>query len=193
MNTTAVKKPSTRGYRRTASRSSERSEEAPSEDPFELYRRSGKERYYRSASKELQHEHQENFENKQLCAPCQSIFQDHQELDQYGDGKEQKHHSEHAAFKDAVEAGCYVCSLLAQKIALSIPEPQLDACENEQYQPQFDHLTFQIAHQDFEPYINFTYYQLNGHEQRHVLTLRLFHLSGKHERLALGCERILIR
>lgn len=130
------------------------------------------------APKRQEHD-QGRFENKLLCAACQVVFQNSQKFDQYGDGTEQKHHFEQDSFRDSIATGCYICSLLAQKIECSIQTRTLGGYEGQGLQPQFESVTYQIVHQDFEPYIYFTYYQREGNKYERILSLRLFNLSGK--------------
>ena len=51
-----------------------------------------------------------------LCATCQSIFDNSPEFDKFGETKAIPHHSLHTSFLAAVEAGCYICLLLQEKI-----------------------------------------------------------------------------
>lgn len=61
--------------------------------------------------------------NDLLCSACQSIFGPHHGFNQFGVSTTQYLHTEYSAFKSAAYAGCYICSLLKQKLELLVENP----------------------------------------------------------------------
>lgn len=118
-------------------------------------------------------------ENDNLCAYCQSIFMESQKLDRFGDGEEQQHHPNYKSFKEAVEMGCYICSLIGQKLELLVGEPGSTLSASGSVEKQFESLRYWMTHEELEPNVYFNYFDRNGKAHHRVLGLQLLPTSGK--------------
>jgi hypothetical protein len=103
--------------------------------------------------------------NEQLCRACQSIFYHSPKFDSYLRTETQELHSSYISFQGAVEAGCYVCSLINQKIETSFGIPKqsrLGAQGIQGLSSIFDSLKYQILHVGMTSFIFFRLHERDG-------------------------------
>jgi hypothetical protein len=123
---------------------------------------------------------EEHSRNESLCGQCQTIFRNCQILDEFGDGPMgRRHYLQYASFHRAVEAGCYICSLLAQNIESLSKSYQKAENRLIEIEQRFMSLEYHISHEELEPYLFFTYTEQDSTMHYPILGLRLLDPSGK--------------
>ncbi|PMD21413.1 HET-domain-containing protein [Hyaloscypha hepaticicola] len=143
------------------------------EDPFQLRKRNTADHVW--IPRRERRKEGNRIKNEPLCALCQPIFHHSQDLDEFGTGAEQQHHSEQSSFKSAVEASCYICSLLNEKIEALVRSYEHEAEGTQGIQSLFESVNYQVIHEEFEPFIYFTYCERGGHTYPYILSLRLLY------------------
>ena len=172
--------------RRSAVAPKEHSKKARSEsDPFQLKERP---RSY-SPRKVVD----ERIRNDSLCSACQSILGPHQVFNEFGETDTQSLHKEYSSFDSAVCAGCYICSLLKQKLEFEFlvegPDTRLE--ENKKIESDFRSLRYKIDQDALDLYLTFDYIGSDGSTQFYIFRLKMCYVLGMSPHIRSGNHKLI--
>ena len=115
----------------------------------------------------------ERIRNDSLCSACQSILGPHQVFDRYGEADTQSLHKEYSSLDSAASAGCYICSLLRQKLEFLVEDPDRGVEENKKLKSDFQSLDYKINEANLTPCLQFEYSGCDGIAGLEVLRLKM--------------------
>jgi hypothetical protein len=141
----------------------------------------------------------ERIRNDSLCSACQSILDPHQVFDQLGpygvtDTDEQILHKEYRSFDSAVCSGCYICSLLKQKLEFEflVKDPDTRLEENKKIESDFQSLHYKISQEEFDLRLTFQYSGSDGIITRSdILQLQMCYVSGMLPQIRSGNRELI--
>jgi hypothetical protein len=131
----------------------------------------------------------ERIRNDSLCLACQAILGPHQVFNRIGETDTQILHKEYSSLDSAVGAGCYICSLLKQKLEFLVEDTDTRLEESKKLESDFQSLRYHIS-QNFELRLKFQYSGSVGITRLNILRLKMCYVSGMSPQIRLENHRL---
>jgi hypothetical protein len=169
--------------RRSVVAPKEHSKKASSENnPFQLKERPKPNKYRQVVD--------ERIRNDSLCSACQSILGPHQVFDHIGETDTQILHKDYRSLDSAVCAGCYICSLLKQKLEFLVEDSNTRLKETKKLESDFQSLRYHIS-QNFFLRLKFDYRGNDRIIRSDILQLRMCYVPGMLSQIPSGKHRLI--
>jgi hypothetical protein len=149
---------------------------------------------YQLKERPISYEHRqavdEQIRNDSLCSACRSILGPHQGFNELGVTGTEILHKEYSSFDNAVCAGCYICSLLKQKLEFLVEDSNTRLKETKKLESDFQSLRYHI-NQDADLRLKFEYSGSDGKTRLDILRLQMCNLSGMSPHVPSGDRKFI--